>query len=262
MTLITSSANEKIKYAKAVRDDAAVRRRDAVCFAEGLRLCGEALAANIVQSCFVTEDFSAAEPDFVQSAAQKGVELYTVSDAAARALADTRNPQGVFCVCGVAALKRDAAALQPQNGFLCMDRVSDPGNMGTILRTAEAFGADTLLVGEGCCDVFAPKVLRASMGAGFRVKAYFAENLASEIVRLSGKGVTFYAAMLDHSACDLRSLRADGPFAVIIGNEANGVRPEVAAHCKSVFIPMSGGAESLNAASAAAIFLWELFGRR
>ncbi|MBQ3141153.1 MAG: RNA methyltransferase [Clostridia bacterium] len=260
MQYLSSHSNQQIIYARSVRDEASVRRSDGVCFAEGLRLCRDALEAGLIRTAFVTEEFVQKEPEFVDKLQQRCT-VIGVSGAAARSLADTRNPQGVFCVCDVSGLRRDALELNAKKSFLCLDRVCDPGNMGTVLRTAEAFGGDTVLVGGGCCDIFSPKVLRASMGACFRVGAYFAENLAQQIARLSGEGVTFYAAMLSETATDLRKLTAEKPFGVVIGNEANGVSDAVAAACEAVIIPMSGGAESLNAAGAATIFLWELFGR-
>ena len=261
MQYLSSQSNPQIRYARSVRDEASVRRTDGVCFAEGLRLCRDAVSAGAVRTSFVTEAFAQKEPAFTRTLEEAG-ECFGVSGAAAGALADTRNPQGVFCVCDVSSLRRPAEQLKAERSFLCLDRICDPGNLGTILRTAEAFGVEAVLVGDGCCDVFAPKVLRASMGAGFRVRAFFAESLEREIVRLSGEGAAFYAAMLSETARDLRTLRPKTPFGVIIGNEANGVSAEIARHCEPVVIPMAGGAESLNAAGAAAIFLWELFGRR
>ena len=261
MQYLSSHSNQQIIYARSVRDEASVRRSDGVCFAEGLRLCRDALQAGLIRTAFVTEEFVGKEPEFVR-ALEQTCNVIGVSGAAARSLADTRNPQGVFCVCDVSGLRRSAEEIAAGKNFLCLDRVCDPGNMGTVLRTAEAFGVDTVLIGGGCCDVFSPKVLLASMGACFRVGAYVAENLAQQIARLSGEGVTFYAAMLSDTAADLRKLKAQQPFGVVIGNEANGVCDEVSALCEAVIIPMSGGAESLNAAGAATIFLWELFGRR
>ena len=145
----------------------------------------------------------------------------------------------------------------PRNSsrIIVMDGVQDPGNVGTIIRTAEAFGFDGAVLLGACADVYSPKTLRASMGSALRFP--FVCCAAEELRSVLG-GFTVYAAMLDSSAAALGEIAFAERSAVIIGSEGRGVSPEAAAVCdEKLYIPISG-AESLNAAGAAAVIMWEL----
>ena len=144
--------------------------------------------------------------------------------------------------------------------LLVLDNLRDPGNLGTIIRTAEAAGMSGILLSEGCVDITNPKVVRSTMGAIFRVPFVRCEVLADELLRLkeSYYGFTVYATALNGSVVFTEN-KYYGRCAIVIGNESNGVSPEVlAASDKKIRIPMAGKVESLNAAVAAAIVMYEI----
>ena len=144
-----------------------------------------------------------------------------------------------------------------------LDRLQDPGNLGTIIRGAEAFGVTALVLGPGCPDCFSPKVLRSTMGSLFRQPVFHTGDLPGSIRRMGEEGFAVYAAMLDPAARTVQQLPKSGGLGVVIGTEGRGVSPEVAAACAgSVYIPMAPAIESLNAAAAASVLMWEMCGRR
>jgi TrmH family RNA methyltransferase len=145
--------------------------------------------------------------------------------------------------------------------ILALEHLADPGNLGTILRTAEAFRADGILLSADCADVFSPKVLRAGMGCSFRLPIYESTDFSSDLKALTEKGFAVYGAMLSEGALSITQLKTTDHFILVVGNEANGITLETARVVTPVIIPMKGRAESLNAASAASILLWELFGK-
>ena len=131
--------------------------------------------------------------------------------------------------------------------------------MGTVIRTAEALGIDGLLLSDGCCDIYNPKVLRASMGGVFRLPLMRVGDMAQAVETLQEKGLTAYACVVDATATPITEAGMGKGSVTIIGNEGNGLRAETIAACKhSVTIPMAGRAESLNASMAAGIILWEM----
>ena len=258
--MITSTKNEKIKYALSLKTDVKARTQDTLCFAEGLRLCAEATASNRVKTLFFTREFAEKHPAFPLFENGAGFEQIEIGGNVAQTLSGVQNPQGVFCLCDTSGLKRPVSRLS-RGKILALERLSDPGNLGAILRTAEAFGADGVLLSPGCADVFSPKTLRAGMGCSFRLPTYESADFPRDLKTLSEKGFSVYGAMLTDGAVSITAFRPPADFILVIGNEANGITPETSQTATPVIIPMKGGAESLNAASAAAILLWELFGK-
>lgn len=170
-------------------------------------------------------------------------------------ISDTKTPQGLYA----AAELREWELPRNANRIIVMDGVQDPGNVGTILRTAEAFGFDGAVLLGACADVYSPKTLRASMGSSLRFPFVCC---AAEELRSVLDGFAIYAAMLDSSAAALGETAFADRSAVIIGSEGRGVSTEAAAVCdEKLYIPI-GGAESLNAAVAAAVIMWEIVRRR
>lgn len=141
---------------------------------------------------------------------------------------------------------------------ILLDGLQDPGNLGTILRTADAFALDCVILCEGCTDVTAPKVVRATMGAAFR-QPVCQMPLEQAVAMLHAQQITVYAAALEPDSIPVPEQGFPARAAVIIGNEGRGVCAQALARCdEKIIIPMSGSAESLNAGVAAAIFIWEM----
>ena len=174
-----------------------------------------------------------------------------ITDEISEYISDTKSPQGMFA----AAEARAWSIPEDHRRIIVLDGVQDPGNVGTVFRTAEAFGFDGAVLLGACADVYSPKTLRASMGSALRFP--FVYSSAEKLRKLLGEAAV-YAAMLDSSAAKLGSVKFAERCAVIIGSEGSGVSPEAAAVCdEKLYIPISG-AESLNAAVAAAVIMWEI----
>lgn len=253
--MLTSRDNPAVKLCRRLQSGAKARREEGLFLAEGARLCREALSAGEVRSVLATPEAMDQYPWLAGAG-----EVTLVSPGVARAISDTKTPQGVFCLCALP--ERREPAFRPDGRYLLLDRLQDPGNLGTILRGAEAFGLDAVILGPGCPDPFSPKALRSTMGSVFRQPFFQAEDLPGTIRRMEGLGIPVYAALLEPGARSARELPAKGGLGVVIGNEGNGVSPEAAkAAGKGVYIPMAPAIESLNAAMAATVLMWEMSGR-
>lgn len=255
--VIMSAKNEKIKNLRLLASSAKARREADACFIEGLRLCREAFAANRLESLFATAETQAAHPGEAMFSPQNE-RLYTVSASVAESVSDTPSGQGVFGCCKTEGLLRGSGEITG-GAYLLLEEIADPGNMGTLIRSAEAFGASGVIIAGGC-DIFSPKVVRASMGGMFRIPVYSCSDPAALYAGLKNKNFRCYATA-PGGGTDIQSVQKSGNFAVAIGNEANGLTKELMLAGERVTIPMRGGAESLNAAAAGAIVLWEFFGR-
>ena len=252
MDVITSRKNSDVRMMRELLKSADYRRETDLFAVEGDHLCGE-LAERSSLECFLyTEKAARKYPDTVRKAAQKCNCAAVITEELSEYISDTKSPQGLF-----AAAERFGNPI-PENAerLIVLDGVQDPGNVGTIIRAAEAFGMDGVLYSPTCADKFSPKTLRASMGSVFRVPVQFysgAENLRGYL-----KGFTVYGAMLDKSAKRLGEVKFPEKTAIVIGSEGRGISPEIAAVCdEKIYIPIKG-AESLNAAMAASVLLWEL----
>ncbi len=244
MEHITSLKNPKVAAWKALKDRKG--RRESGCFlVEGRKMVEEALkSAFDVEAVLVQEGVSF--PDGLT------MPVYELPAHVLAAVCDTKTPQGIAAVVRM----KEQSALGKH--IVVLDGVQDPGNVGTIIRTADAAGLDGVLLSNQCADVFSPKVLRATMGSIFRMNLRTTDDLPGELTKLREKGYSILSSQLDGTPFYERQDVAER-FALIIGNEGNGVSEQVqqtATH--RVRLPMRGGAESLNAAIAAAIMMYEL----
>ena len=149
--------------------------------------------------------------------------------------------------------------MQSESYFL-LDGIRDPGNLGTVLRTASAFGCGTVIMSEDCADIYNPKTVRASMGAVFRQKTARVGDMEATVSELRAGGKTVLSAALDRNSVSLFDISADKSVCFIVGNEGNGIRGEIIkASSGTVIIPMEDGTESLNAAAASTILLYEQY---
>lgn len=137
--------------------------------------------------------------------------------------------------------------------------VRDPGNLGTIIRTAKAMGIDQLLLSNDCADLYNPRTIRGAMGALFSLPTLTLEDINGSVDALKSSGYTVYAAALKENSLDLRTVKINEHTCFIVGNEGHGLPDTLVAHCdRSVIIPMKEGSESLNVASASSLLLWEM----
>ncbi len=256
METITSRDNAKIKYACAVRDSEKQRAADGVFFAEGPKLILELCKSCAPAAVYATEAALARTPAL---AALDGVTT-RVAPHVAEKLAGTKSSQGVFALLQTPA--PPTHLLHSARRLLALEGVQDPGNVGTLLRSAAAFGFDGVLLGPGCAAPFAPKTLRASMGAAGRLPVLTVPDLPAALTALRGRGVTCLAAALYHSR-PLDEVGTDFPggLCLVIGSEGQGLTDAAVAACDAaVRIPMTDLVESLNAGVAGSVLLWQFRG--
>ena len=257
---ITSRKNETVRDAVRLSGSAAYRREKRRFVAEGARLCRDAAESGApVLALFYTGQAEEKYASYLAPAFGRAARQYRISPEVAACLSETKSPQGVFCMCEMPDGLSGLPTASKGGHCLALENIRDPANLGAMLRTAEALGIRSVLLCGECCDVYSPKVLRASMGAVFRLPLFRGRDAAETLKALEGRGFTTLAAVPDSSAVPVTSLRLAGPAAVAVGNEGSGLTVEAQRACSlRVTIPMRGRAESLNAAASAAILMWEL----
>ena len=252
MELITSKNNSAVVSAAKLSDKKYRERTGTFAF-EGIKLFREAKKAGAdFKQIFITQEaYEKYRSDF------EGIDeklLVLVSDVVYEKLSFENAPQGVFCVCAYYKPKTAGEA----SFVVLLDGVADPGNFGAVLRSADAFGVDVIYAGAGSADLYNPKTVRACMGSIFRMDVRRADDLANEVLRLREEGFRIYATALDARSEDIRNVDFKGKVGFVIGNEGHGVSKAVLEACTgSVIIPMSEGPESLNAAVASGVVMWE-----
>ncbi len=238
------------------------RPREGLVLVEGVRASAEVLAAGaeirfVVRSPRLLD--TEAGRTLASTLARQGAEAVEVDDADLAELSDTEHPQGVLCVCTEPGLDLAQLGTRTPATVLLLDGLQDPGNLGTLVRAARAFGVDAVIVLDGSVDPWNPKAVRAAAGAGFHTPITRA-SWAEARPWLEEQHIEILAA--DPDGDDVRSFRPRGSWALAVGNEGAGLRADVAAaSTKHIAIPMPGNAESLNAGVAGSILLYSLLTR-
>ena len=260
MERITSRQNESIRQHAKLLQSPSKRREERRFLCEGARLCLDAVRSGVsIEVCYVTEKAMEKYPDYCGTVIQCAQRSYQIVDQVAPLLSDTKNPQGIFCVCKMPESTLRDIDMPLRGHYLALEDMQDPANLGTVLRTAEALGVNGILLTKQCCDVFSPKVLRGSMGAVFRLPLFFCESMEQAVDRLNERGFSTLASVVSEDAVPVSLVDFTRPTVMLIGNEGNGLTEETTKVCAlPVTIPMAGRAESLNASAAAAILLWEM----
>ncbi|GAB2022605.1 RNA methyltransferase [Pseudolactococcus yaeyamensis] len=240
--MITSKDNTRVKNAKKLYKK---KNRSSSYLIEGQHLYEEALASGAdFKQIFVTEKF-ADIPDAT-----------LISDEVMNFLSDAETPQGIITEVGL-----EASSLKPEqlNKLLILENIQDPGNVGTMIRTADAAGFDGVILTAGSADIYSPKVLRTMQGSHFHLPI-FQENEAQALYqRLKSQGTTVIATTLSETSVDYRTVSQPEKFALIMGNEGAGITPETSVTADILaHIAMPGQAESLNVAVAAGIMIFSL----
>ncbi|MCH5197730.1 MAG: RNA methyltransferase [Oscillospiraceae bacterium] len=256
---ITSRANQKIRDASALLQ-ARERKKTGLFIAEGARLCEDAaINGTEILRLFITKKAAETYSDIFSMLAESSKEVYFIDGAVAEKLSDTEASQNIFCVC---RQRKSDISFEDDGFYLMTDNIQNPDNLGALSRSAEAFGAKGLIVSGGC-DIYSPKALRASMGALVRFPVVRTGNSAEKITELKKLGFKALACVPDSGALDVRLADKSGKTVLVIGNEGAGISEEAKKECTGlVTIPMAGRAESLNAAAAGAVMMWEFSGRK
>ena len=267
--LITSRNNPKIKWAASLSNKKS-RGESRAFIAEGEKLTAEALEAGLpISHIFVSEGKRQHALDLigkkVDSSIYEETEIIVVSDSAFEKISTEKAPQGIISVIkyldffhNADIIYKEEFFLAPEERALVLCSLRDPGNLGAVIRSATAFGVDHVIVTDDSADIYNHKTVRASMGSLFRTKVTVVSDLPSFIGAARACGRRVYAAELTETARSLSDMRIDPRDVFIIGNEGHGIPTDISSLCDgSVYIPISKKTESLNAAVAAAIFMWE-----
>lgn len=278
--MITSTSNQKIKQIIQLQKKASLRKELDVFVVEGKKMFLEAKPAHMVQ-VFVSESFlkkheqaksfgekmalsnscikKLIENPRAEISHEGAVPWEVVSDAVMGSMSDTKTPQGVLCLLKQQHYELEDLLKVEHPRLIFLENLRDPGNLGTIFRTGEGAGISGILLTEGCVDIYNPKTIRSTMGSLYRMPFFYIkeEQLDEVIKKLRNERLPIYAAALSHSV-PYTALSFKEGCVFMIGNEANGLTDKMIGKAdRTIHIPMEGCVESLNAAVAAAILMYE-----
>ena len=274
MEIITSRQNQGVSLACKLSDK---KHRDAErkFRIDGIKLFEEAVLSNVkLETVFVRQSSIDRIMPKVEKCLPDFSIVKVVSDAVFEKISEEKSPEGIICIAkyidNLHKIIKISDNTDPLHGFdallegkiFARESVRDPGNIGTVIRTAAAFGVDCILISNDCADIYNPRAVRAAMGALFRQKIVRVESVPDAVKVLRSKGRKVYAATLGENS---RLLGRDTPNendCIIVGNEGHGLSEKTISACDgNILIPMMPGAESLNAAIASSVCMWEQFGR-
>ena len=251
--MITSSANARVKQVMSLTKKAKARQESGLFVAEGLRMFTE-IPKNRIDSIFVSDSFL---KDEAHKNLLSGYKYEVVADDVFKTMSDTQTPQGILALVRQYAYKAEDLLGAGAAFLMILEDIRDPGNLGTILRAGEGAGITGVLMNETTADIYNPKVIRSTMGSICRVPFAYTSDFQEALKELKSRGVRLYAAHLDgRNNYEKEDYTVDTGF--LIGNEAQGLTRETAALADAyVKIPMKGKVESLNAAIAASVLMFE-----
>ena len=266
MRFISSENNDLIKKVKSLKLKK-YRELRKEFFVEGARIVKEALMSSAeIKEIIISEKASENEDiaETICMAIKLGCDIYTVSETVFKSISETTNPQGILATIKMAdydleemIIAKSIDVCKCDKYFVILDEIKDPGNMGTIIRTADAAGFNGVIVSKGCVDVYNPKVLRSTMGSIFHIPINLSQDLSYALKEIKSQNIRVYAA---HTKGNLYYYEADmtQSTAIVIGNEAFGISDKTMESADELIsIPITGRAESLNASVAAGILMYE-----
>ncbi|HHV13547.1 MAG TPA: RNA methyltransferase [Clostridiales bacterium] len=253
---ISSLSNAQIKNLTLLQKKAKAREEQGVFVVEGWKMFEEALELGLMKKAYVAETFYreliAEKPDYFQS-----FDYEILTDSVFKEVADTKTPQGIMGLVKKREHSLESIMKAPGACLLLLEDIRDPGNLGTMLRTAEGAGVTGIICNSSTVDLYNPKVIRSTMGSIYRMPFYQSEDFLGTVNEIKKQGITIFAAHLSGEFYDTEGSFVK-PCAFLIGNEANGLSEEVSREAdRLIKIPMAGKVESLNAAVAAAILMYE-----
>ncbi len=253
--MITSLTNSIVRHVTLLQAREKSRREEGLYVIEGVRMYSE-VPLERLDGVYVTEEFlGGVSQETNERLAQTGYEL--VTEEVMKKMSDTQTPQGILCV--VRTVSHELKEILEGGSLFCiLDGLQDPGNLGTVFRSAEAAGASGVIMSRDTVSIYNPKSVRSTMGTLFRMPFAYVDDLCGAIEDMRGLGgIRTYASALDGSSA-YTEFDYSGPTAFVIGNEGGGVTKAVRdAADERIFIPMEGEVESLNAAIAASVLLYE-----
>lgn len=251
--MITSTSNSKVKYIATISEKAGKRKSAREFIIEGLKMFEEA-PEHLIKEVYVSESFFKKQNPTEK---MKRIGYEEVSDQVFSKMTDTKTPQGILALLSWQQFRLEDMLNQKNPLLIVLEDIQDPGNLGTILRTAEGAGATGVIMSQNTVDIYNPKVTRSTMGSVFRVPHIYTEDLHETLRLLKSKGIKTYAAHLKGKKSYDEFSFTEGT-AFLIGNEGNGLKAETADLADEyLLIPMEGKVESLNAAIATSILSFE-----
>lgn len=264
---IVSRDNPKIKLYLKLAGSKKARQEAGLFVLEGARLCSDAISewqSGRLEIHAAFASLSALEKygDYIDARLfedEKSDVFFTVDEKLCQKISDTKASQGVYIIARMSNNILSEDCIKSNGKYLILNNLQDPGNLGTLLRTADAVGVDGVILSNNCCDLYNPKTLRSAMGSIFRIKTYIHNDFAQVVDVFRSCGVKTWASVVDKDAVSLVNADLSCGSAVVVGNEGNGLAKEQAMLCdERVTIKMQGNINSLNAAMAGAIMLWEM----
>ena len=259
--IITSLGNAQVKNLLQLQKKSKARDEQGLFVVEGLKMFEEAREAGLLKKAYVSEGFwlekQSTDAGFFQE-----LDYEIVTDSLFREVSETMTPQGVLGTVAKVRYLLESILEAPRACLLLLEDIRDPGNLGTMVRTAEGAGITGIIFNKSTVDIYNPKVIRSTMGSIFRVPFYQAEDFYETLLEIKKRDITVFAAHLLGISYDTEGSFRD-KCAILIGNEANGLSDRAAGLADvKVKIPMCGKVESLNAAVAAAILMYEAHRQR
>lgn len=256
--VISSSSNDRVKELKKLFKSSKDRNEKGLYVVEGIRMFRE-IPDELMSEVYVSEGALAKNEDILRDKA--GDDCIVLTDSVFKSVADTGTPQGIAATVRMKEYTLDDVCRGTNPFILIIERLQDPGNMGTIIRSAEAAGVTGIIVSPDCVDIYNPKVVRSTMGSIFRVPVYRSGDIVADISVLKDNNIEIYGAHLDGSS--IYDVNLKKPAAFLIGNEGNGLSEEVSKTAdRLIRIPMLGQVESLNAAISASVIAYEVLRQR
>lgn len=251
---ITSKDNPLIKFVSGLQTSSKHRKETGLFVLEGLRICDDAYQNNIkFDKLIVTRNALEKHKNSIEQFASISNNWYILREDLFKKISDTNSPQGIIAV---AKIPHGDQAICKDGRYIALENLADPSNLGAIARTAEALGVDGIIITADSCDPYAPKTLRSSMGTLLRLPVFIVDDI---IEFIKSNGLRSFACVVDKDAQSISSQQFEDGDVLLIGNEANGLTDNAKLNAShKITIKMQGKAESLNAAAAAAIAMWEM----
>ena len=254
---VTSMQNSTIKLVKELLKKKAARKKQGLFVIEGIRAVKEIPSHIQIQTLLVSES--------VQERVYESIlakEILVLPDSLFTQISETESPQGIMAVVKQVDCELEAFTFKEGN-YLVLENLQDPGNLGTIIRTAHAFNFKGILMTKGCVDLYSPKVVRSTMSSLFYMPIVVDREVEDYFSRLKKEGIKIYTTALKDTSKWVYDVTFANKMALVIGNEGSGVSDYCLEHTdEAVMIPMPGGAESLNASVATAVCMYEIIRKK
>lgn len=253
--MITSTSNQEIKDISKLQKSSKLRKEKLAFLVEGIRMFREIPEKNLIKA-YVTESFYSNNQGLFED---KNYEL--VSDNVYNYISDTKSPQGVLALVKQFNYTIDNILKNDNPLLIVLENIQDPGNLGTIIRTAEGAGVDGIIMSSDTVDIYNSKVVRSTMGSVFRVPFYYSQDILETVDMLKNKNINVYAAHLKGESFYNEDYKKGTAF--LVGNEGNGLSDAISHRANHLIkIKMQGRVESLNAATATTVLIYEAMRQR